>query len=427
MSFRWLPASLLMSAALLLLTALPVLPSAWREALIAAALGGILLAFYFARGVYLRCTALRQQIDDLNEQLENLNLELTRQQRRRLALIDGMPIPLLICDEDAMLRHANRVALEWFGFRHMTGKSLLALTFCYDLYLLLLKAVRRQSTVSAEINFSFPKERHTEATIWYLGEADSRHLFAIALIDKSELLRLEQVRRDFVANVSHEFRTPLASIRSLAETIHDDPDMPTETRQRFLNLIIEEADRLTRIADDLLTLSRAESMQPVKEVFELTPLIQQAVQEMAAEAQHYQVQVSTELQPDLKLLANRDQILQVMLNLLSNAIRYNKPQGSVAVRTYAQGPHAVIEVADTGIGIPSEALPRIFERFYRVDKTRSREGGGTGLGLAIVKHIVESHDGTVEVESEYRVGSVFRVKLPLYQEKTGETPTAPQP
>ncbi|MCS6920135.1 MAG: ATP-binding protein, partial [Fimbriimonadales bacterium] len=254
------------------------------------------------------------------------------------------------------------------------------------------------------------------ATIWYLGEADSRHLFAIALIDKSELLRLEQVRRDFVANVSHEFRTPLASIRSLAETIHDDPEMPPETRQRFLTLIVQEADRLTRIADDLLTLARAESMQPVKEVFELTPLIQQAMQEMEAEAQRHQVSLQAELQPDLKLLANRDQILQVALNLLSNAIRYNKPQGSVTVRTYTQDHQAVIEVADTGIGIPSEALPRIFERFYRVDKTRSREGGGTGLGLAIVKHIVESHGGAVEVESEYRVGSVFRVRLPLYED-----------
>ncbi|GIV05039.1 MAG: hypothetical protein KatS3mg016_0614 [Fimbriimonadales bacterium] len=424
MSFRWLPASLLLSAALLLLTALPMLPSAWREALIAAALGSILLAYYFARRISLRCNALRQQVLELNEQRENLELELTRQQRRRLALIDGLPIPLMICDEDAMLRHTNRLALEWFGFRHMTGKSLLALTFSYDLYLLLLKASRRQSTVSAEITLSFPKERHTEATIWYLGEADSHHLFAIALIDKSELLRLEQVRRDFVANVSHEFRTPLASIRSLAETIHDDLDMPLETRQRFLNLIIQEADRLTRIAEDLLTLSRAESMQPVKERFELTPLIQQAVQEMAVEAQRHQVQVFTDLQPNLKLMANRDQILQVVLNLLSNALRYNKPQGSVTVRTYAQDPYAVIEVADTGIGIPSEALPRIFERFYRVDKTRSRESGGTGLGLAIVKHIVESHGGTVEVESEYRVGSVFRVKLPLYQE-TEQPPTPP--
>ncbi|OYT72729.1 MAG: PAS domain-containing sensor histidine kinase [Armatimonadetes bacterium CP1_7O] len=425
MSFRWLPASLLLSAALLLLTALPVMPSAWREALIAAALGSILLAYYLAHIIYLRCNALRQQILQLNEQRESLELELTRQQRRRLALIDGLPIPLLICDEDAMLRHTNRVALEWFGFRHMTGKSLLALTFSYDLYLLLLKAARRQSTVSAEITLSFPKERYTEATIWYLGEADSRHLFAIALIDKSELLRLEQVRRDFVANVSHEFRTPLASIRSLSETIHDDPDMPLETRQRFLNLIIQEADRLTRIAEDLLTLSRAESLQPVKEPFELTPLIQQAVQEMTTEAQRHQVQILTDLQPNLNLLANRDQILQVVLNLLSNAIRYNKPQGSVTVRTYAQNSYAVIEVADTGIGIPSEALPRIFERFYRVDKTRSRERGGTGLGLAIVKHIVESHGGAVEVESEYRVGSVFRVKLPLYQE-TEQNPANPQ-
>jgi len=270
--------------------------------------------------------------------------------------------------------------------------------------------------VSGEITFSFPKERHTEAHIWYLGEADSHKLFAIALIDKSELLRLEQVRRDFVANVSHEFRTPLASIRSLAETIHDDPEMPHATRQRFLNLIMQEADRLTRIADDLLTLTRAESMQPVREVFELAPVIQQAVQEMEAEAQRAHVSLTAELTPDLHLLANRDQILQVALNLISNAIRYNKPQGSVTVRTYAEGHTAVLEVADTGIGIPSEALPRIFERFYRVDKTRSRADGGTGLGLSIVKHIVEAHGGQVEVESEYRVGSVFRVRLPLYEE-----------
>ncbi|MCS6918436.1 MAG: ATP-binding protein [Fimbriimonadales bacterium] len=415
MSFRWLPASLLLSAGLLLLTALPNLPLAWREALTAAALGSILLALYFARRVYQRYSALREQVEELNAQVETLNLELTRQQRRRLALIDNMPIPLLICDEDAMLRLANRVALEWFGFRHMTGKSLLALTFSYDLYLLMLKAARRQSTVSSEIAFSFPKERQAEATIWYLGEADSRHRFAIALIDKSELLRLEQVRRDFVANVSHEFRTPLASIRSLAETIHDDPEMPHATRQRFLNLIVQEADRLTRIADDLLSLARAESMQPTKEVFELAPLIQQALQEMEAEAQRHQVHLHAEPLPELKLLANRDQILQVLLNLLSNAIRYNKPQGSVTVRAYTHDHHAVIEVADTGIGIPSEALPRIFERFYRVDKTRSREEGGTGLGLAIVKHIVEAHEGSVEVESEYRVGSVFRVKLPLYE------------
>ncbi len=157
MSFRWLPASLLLSAALLLLTALPVMPSAWREALIAAALGSILLAYYLAHIIYLRCNALRQQILQLNEQRESLELELTRQQRRRLALIDGLPIPLLICDEDAMLRHTNRVALEWFGFRHMTGKSLLALTFSYDLYLLLLKAARRQSTVSAEITLKLPQ------------------------------------------------------------------------------------------------------------------------------------------------------------------------------------------------------------------------------------------------------------------------------
>lgn len=415
MSFRWLPALLWLSAGLLLLTALVDFSSAWREALVAAAIGAILLALYFVQRLYARFATLREQNAALHAEVETLQLELTRQQRRRLALIDGMPIPMLICDEEAILRHANRHALEWFGFRHMTGKSLLALTFSYDLYLLMLKAARRESAVSGEITFSFPKERQTEAHIWFLGEADSHKLFAIALIDKSELMRLEQVRRDFVANVSHEFRTPLASVRSLAETIHDDPDMPHTTRQRFLNLIIQEADRLTRIAEDLLTLTRVESMQPVREVFELAPVIQQAVQEMESSAQRAQISLSAELEPNLHLLASRDQILQVALNLISNAIRYNKPQGSIAVRVYSEGQSAVLEVADTGIGIPSEALPRIFERFYRVDKTRSRTEGGTGLGLAIVKHIVESHGGTVEVESEYRVGSVFRVRLPLYE------------
>jgi two-component system phosphate regulon sensor histidine kinase PhoR len=424
MSFRWLPALLWLSAGLLLLTALVDFSPLWREVLVAGVVGCILLALYFTRRLYARFTTLREQLAERNADIEALQLELTRQQRRRLALIDGMPIPLLICDADAMLRYANRLALEWFGFRYMTGKSLLALTFSYDLYLLMLKAVRRESAVSGEITFSFPKERHTDAYIWYLGEVDTHKLFAIALVDKSELLRLEQLRRDFVANVSHEFRTPLASIRSLAETIHDDPDMPLATRQRFLDLIMQEADRLTRIADDLLTLTRAESMQPVREVFELAPVIQQAVQEMEPEARRAQVMLSAVLEPNLRLFANRDQILQIALNLLSNAIRYNKVQGSVTVRTYAEGHTAVLEVADTGIGIPSEALSRIFERFYRVDKTRSRAGGGTGLGLAIVKHIVESHGGQVEVESEYRVGSVFRVRLPLHEPPM---PSASQP
>ncbi|MFQ3609934.1 MAG: ATP-binding protein [Fimbriimonadales bacterium] len=414
MSFRWLYFALAASVLWLALADLFV-EQPGRTVLTAFALGTLIFAFYLARRSEQRYNQAREQMLTLREEQEQTLVQFKRLERQQQFLIQGLPIPLIICDREAILRSANQTALDWFGFRALTGKSILALTFCYDLYVLFLTAVQRRSQVVSEVSFSFPVERHTVASIWFLGETDEGERYAIALLDKSELVRLEQVRRDFVANVSHEFRTPLASIRSLAETILQDNEMPPNTRERFLNLIIQETDRLTRIADDLLVLSRAESLPPQREVVELGVLAQRAVEQVRTEAQSRGVSLTTEIQSPLTVLANADQMIQVILNLLTNAIRYNKPEGSIRVRTYVREPnHAVIEVSDTGIGIPSEDLPRIFERFYRVDKTRSRETGGTGLGLAIVKHIVESHGGQVEVESEYRVGSTFRIVLPLY-------------
>ncbi len=421
MSFRWLYFALIASAVLFALADFAASPV--RTIFTAFGLGAVAFALYLVRRTELRAQQTRDQVANLSEERESLLLSHRRLERQQRTLIEGLPIPLIICDREANLRYANQTALDWFGYRSMTGKSILALTFCYDLYVLFLTAVQRRSQVISEVSFSFPIERHTVANIWFLGETDGGERFAIALLDKSELVRLEQVRRDFVANVSHEFRTPLASIRSIAETLLQDEAMPPATRERFLNLIIQETDRLTRIADDLLVLSRAESLAPQREQVDLGELAQRAVEQVRAEAQARHLSLTTEIHSPLPVLANPDQMIQVMLNLLTNAIRYNKPEGQVVVRTYIREPHyAVVEVQDTGIGIPSEDLPRIFERFYRVDKTRSRETGGTGLGLAIVKHIVESHGGQVEVESEYRVGSTFRVVLPLLLSESSPLP-----
>ncbi|CUU34306.1 MAG: PAS domain-containing sensor histidine kinase [Armatimonadetes bacterium] len=389
------------------------LPPAGVETLAILMVGAWLLVYWFLRQEAQHQAQLENRVKTLAAENEVQTLDFARLRRRFISFAEGLPIPILIGDQDANLRFVNHTAYEWFGYRPLTGKSIIALTFCYDLYVLYLHAVQRRYQLTSEIVLSYPRERHVVASIWYLGDDGNTPLFAVALLDKSELVRLEQVRRDFVANVSHEFRTPLASIRSLAETLLHDGAMPPETRERFLQLIVQETERLARIADDLLVLSRAESLPPEKEPVDLAPIIRSVVQQVQGEAKEREVTIECELQEPLRLLASRDQMVQVLLNLLTNAIRYNKQGGHVWVRAAMRDGFVVVEVQDTGIGIPSSEIPRIFERFYRVDKTRSRDTGGTGLGLSIVKHIVESHGGRVEVESEYRVGSTFRVWLPV--------------
>jgi two-component system phosphate regulon sensor histidine kinase PhoR len=410
-------------AVLVALMAFGRVASPLREWMAWLALVGVGIALFLAYQEQKRLRQARQQQQELQERLERLEQAMAQQRQGLRVLLDGLPVPLMLCERDATLRYANHTALEWFGFRDVRGKSLLALTLCYDLYRFFREGVQQEAQFTRLITLSFPQERHVLASMWPVLDEAGTERFAVVLLDQSELVRIEQVRRDFVANVSHEFRTPLASIRSLAETILEDPHMPTETQRRFLTTIVEEVERMTRIAEDLLVLSHAESLPPQREPVDLVPLIQQVVQQLQSEAQRQNIQIETELPAQLIVPAQRDQMVQVLLNLLTNAIRYNKPNGHVWVRAFKKSipdpsdssemsDAVLIEVQDTGIGIMSEHLPRIFERFYRVDKARSRETGGTGLGLSIVKHIVEAHGGRVEVESEYRVGSTFRVILP---------------
>jgi two-component system phosphate regulon sensor histidine kinase PhoR len=229
------------------------------------------------------------------------------------------------------------------------------------------------------------------------------------------LERLERVRRDFVANVSHELRTPLAAIQGYTETLLDGALEDRENNRKFLEVIKAHAERLNQISSDLLALSELESDKatpPLEKVL-LRDVIEASMRSIEGEAVLRGVTIHRGDPGDISLLANKMRLEQVLVNLLDNAVKFNRTGGEVWIETGRDGAGAArITVADNGIGIPSDDLPRIFERFYRVDKARSREQGGTGLGLSIVKHIIQSHGGKVWVESELGKGSRFFFSLP---------------
>lgn len=237
---------------------------------------------------------------------------------------------------------------------------------------------------------------------------------AIAMLyDITEIERLERVRKDFVANVSHELRTPLAAVSGYAETLLEGALEDGANRRGFVEIILTKARQLTNIVSDLLILSSLESGKaPAPQPISLRQSIESAIRTVEPVARTRGVSLACEEFEDVHVLGHEIRLEQVFVNLLDNAVKFSRPEGEVRIGV-SRGPgHALVQVKDTGLGIPSRDLPRIFERFYRVDKARSRATGGTGLGLAIVKHAVEQMGGSVSVESSLGHGSVFTVALP---------------
>jgi two-component system phosphate regulon sensor histidine kinase PhoR len=326
------------------------------------------------------------------------------------AIIESLEQVIVVCSSEGVVKLANSAAKEHFRAVALVGMNLRHVALSEELVRIMDEALRADETksISREYSVDYPEPRHLRVLALRVAEAD----VALVITDASEIRRLETVRRDFVANVSHELRTPMASIRAIAETVEDDPEITLSERNAYLAKIIEEVDRLTLLSDDLLTLASAETQPAERDEIDLAEIARYAVQqlEQSALAKGLQLHVDTPLsQP---ALGDTPQVIQVALNLLQNAIRYTN-DGEIRVRVFEEGEEAVLEVADTGIGVGKEHLPRIFERFYRVDAARSRATGGTGLGLAIVRHITEGLGGGVEVESEPGIGSTFRVRLPL--------------
>lgn len=238
----------------------------------------------------------------------------------------------------------------------------------------------------------------------------------VVLQDITEQQRLENMRREFVANVSHELRTPITSIKTYSETLMDGAIDDKETAIRFLGVINSEADRMTRLVKDLLQLSRIENSQIQWnfEEMDIVRLTRNCIDKLHLEARNKRQSMESHVIGDIPtIVADRDRIEQVVLNLLTNAIKYTPEEGKITVYIGKSQHEVYVKVVDTGEGIPKEDLPRVCERFYRVDKARSRELGGTGLGLAIAKEIVQGHGGTIAITSELGKGTEVTVKLPI--------------
>jgi len=361
--------------------------------------------------------ALNRLAATAEEQFEAVRKERDQLQQILASMSEGV----LVVGPDGRALMINPAFYRLFDLAgDFTGRPVLEIIRHPGFARLIDNTLRQGEPQSAQIELAAPERRTlllASSPITLGGGTGGHQGAVVATRDTTDLTRVADMRRDFVANVSHELKTPLAAIRGFAETLRDGAlDEPTVAR-RFTERIVSQCRRLQELLDDLLTLSRLEGVAPAleREPVALAAIVHRAVELIAAVAREKKVEIEVEAgdEPLPPVLGDPDGLERLVLNLLDNAIKYNRPEGRITVRLSRTDGEALLEVTDTGIGIPPESIPRLFERFYRVDKGRAREEGGTGLGLAIVKHVAQTHGGQVEVESRAGQGSTFRVRLPL--------------
>lgn len=341
-----------------------------------------------------------------------------RQSRaRRNALFDSMSDGVLLLDARGKIELMNAAFRRLFGLpAEGVGRKATELVRHPRFTALLETAARTGQALDEEIELTGVARTSLQLSATTLrepGKADAGTV--VVAHDLTRLKRLENTRREFVANVSHELRTPLSVIKGSVETLLEGARDDPEISLRFLRTIEKHADRLAFLIEDLLTISRLEagSITLQREEVRLRDLVERVFDDLRESIRRKPLQLENLVPEDLSAQADKARLQQVLVNLVENAIKYGHDGGHVWVEAHGAGPRWVeVQVRDDGPGIPAESLERIYERFYRVDKARSREQGGTGLGLAIVKHIVQSHGGEVRTESELGTGSVFRFTLP---------------
>ena len=345
---------------------------------------------------------------------------LSNELARREAILASMTDAVLAVDERLHISFCNDSFVQTAGHAIPAGVPLIKVFRDPGLFQMLRRVIDSGGTLRQHLSIGLHEDRWFDVYATPLAGPNPRAALAI-LRDITPMTRVERAQRDFVANVSHEFRTPLATITGCAETLLgnacDDPD----NRRKFLEIIQANSVRLTHIAADLITLSQLDAGRPRAEP---QPIL---VEEVVSSAVHALEPVAVSRGVKLRVgevcgaqvLGHRLGFEQAVTNLLDNAIKFTHPEGAVAVRAGCAGEAVEISVTDSGIGIPPEDLSRIFERFYRVDKARSRDVGGTGLGLSIVRHAVEQMRGTIRVESQLGKGSCFTITLPRYGASAG--------
>lgn len=356
---------------------------------------------------------LRAKMELLARAGEDASLQAQAQQE---AVFNSMVEGVVLLDGTARIQLANRRFSRLFSISaDPRGQTLLEATRMHELADLIAGLGPASPVLSKELRLSGLQERWLDVSAAAVfGARGERTGGVLVFHDVTSLKRLERTREEFVANVSHELRTPLSLIKGYTETLLGGAYREPDLGLKFLQIIDRNAERLKLLIEDLLIISELESgrIRLQLETVSLAPLAAKLCDDFRPRAESRETQLCNEI-PDVQVSSDPNRLQQVFSNLLDNAIKYGHPRGTVTLRArVAQGGRIEVCVMDDGPGIPAEMRERVFERFYRVDKARSREQGGTGLGLAIVKHIVQSHGGRVWVESEPGSGSRFWFSLP---------------
>lgn len=361
--------------------------------------------------------AINSMADSLQDQMTRIS----QNESQLESILDNMVNGVIMIAPEGHIVTLNPFAEGVLGVRalELIGRHYSEVRQQYELQQIIQDALNDRQHVREEVTLYYPEQRLMDINVVPVYE-DNQTFDGVLVVlqDLSAIRRLERMRSDFVANVSHELKTPIAAVKGFSETLLagavDDP----QTARAFLQIIYDESERLNRLIGDILDLSAIESrgvplhFSPV----DLQQLLKTTMEVLATEAGRKQIQLHYEAQPELFIEADEDRMRQIVMNLLGNGIAYTPEGGKVTITAcFLADDRVQIQISDTGVGIPKKDLPRIFERFYRVDKARSRASGGTGLGLAIVKHLVELHHGTITVESTVGVGTTFTIVLPILQ------------
>lgn len=360
---------------------------------------------------------LARPLEELAERIQQRVGQLESENNRLEVILESITEAILVVDRDGRVVLANKALASLFGLKPPLEGLLTAEVVRYSaIQDALAGCLVEGRSREMEVELTGAPERHLDMQVAPVFEGNECIGAVAVLYDITRLRQLERMRRDFVANVSHELCTPLTAIKGYAEILSDGAVDDRETARRFTGIIENHADRLTHLLGDLLDLSRLESDQLEVELIpcELKPLVDTSVGSVSQAAAQKQIAIHCGIPPSVQVICDPKLIEQALINLLDNAVKYTPAGGKVRVGTRpVEGTDRLtLYVEDTGIGIPSEDLGRIFERFYRVDKGRSRDLGGTGLGLSIVRHIAEVHGEQVSVQSKLGAGTTFSFELP---------------
>jgi len=359
---------------------------------------------------------LAATLNKMAQNLEDKIKETEIKNQQLVAILESMAEAIIVVDKTSRIVSVNPTTEKIFNIfkQEAEGKIFLEVIRNNDIAQIIHNVLTNGKFQSSELSLVWPVQKIFQIDASPIFEKDTVSGCLLVIHDITEIRRLETMRRDFVANVSHELKTPLTSIKGFVETLLEGAWEDKANSRHFLQIIQDHANRLDALVNDLLDLSYLESQEVSleKEEVNFKKLVDDVLSGFKSQLKKRSISAKNDLSSDLSLRVNKDKIAQVFTNLLDNAIKFNQEKGSIKIYRQDSENKIKVNVEDSGIGIPAKDIPRIFERFYRVDKARSRELGGTGLGLSIVKHIVELHGGTVGVESTEGLGSKFWFTLP---------------